>query len=80
MAVCKHTDAHCPCQDGDLCHYEGAEPMTPPVWYYFPAKDGREALLIHSSEVEYASGMAADFDQEWIEVHVEVTEVDNAGS
>ena len=27
---CKHGDPFCPCQDGDLCHYEGANPMNTP--------------------------------------------------
>lgn len=26
MTVCKYLDPHCPCQDGDLCHYEGINP------------------------------------------------------
>ena len=26
---CPHGDSTCPCQDGDLCHYEGEDPMTP---------------------------------------------------
>jgi hypothetical protein len=28
---CKQNDPFCPCQDGDQCHYEGDNPMTPPV-------------------------------------------------
>lgn len=24
---CKYGDALCPCQDGDMCHYEGVNPM-----------------------------------------------------
>lgn len=31
MAACKYFDLFCPCQDGDTCHYEGEEPMRPPV-------------------------------------------------
>ena len=27
---CKYGDPLCPCQDGDQCHYEGENPMTPP--------------------------------------------------
>jgi hypothetical protein len=30
MPPCKYGDPFCPCQDGDLCHYEGPNPMTPP--------------------------------------------------
>jgi hypothetical protein len=30
-AKCKYGDALCPCQDGDMCHYEGQNPMKPPV-------------------------------------------------
>ena len=30
MAACKYGDTLCPCQDGDQCHYEGKNPMTPP--------------------------------------------------
>lgn len=26
---CKYGDPTCPCQDGDQCHYEGENPMTP---------------------------------------------------
>lgn len=26
---CKYGDPYCPCQDGDLCHYEGENPMSP---------------------------------------------------
>lgn len=28
--ACPHGDKTCPCQDGDTCHYEGHNPMTPP--------------------------------------------------
>jgi len=31
MPDCKYGDPLCPCQDGDSCHYEGDNPMTPPV-------------------------------------------------
>ncbi len=31
MSDCKYGDPSCPCQDGDLCHYEGENPMTPPA-------------------------------------------------
>jgi hypothetical protein len=27
--VCKYGDPYCPCQDGDMCHYEGQNPMNP---------------------------------------------------
>lgn len=27
MSVCPHGDPTCPCQDGDLCHYED-DPVT----------------------------------------------------
>ncbi|MES2958502.1 MAG: NADAR family protein [Pseudomonadota bacterium] len=27
---CKYGDPTCPCQDGDACHYEGANPMAAP--------------------------------------------------
>jgi len=26
---CKYGDPFCPCQDGDMCHYEGENPMPP---------------------------------------------------
>ncbi len=29
--VCPYGDPHCPCPDGDPCHYEGDDPMTPPT-------------------------------------------------
>lgn len=29
--ACKYGDPYCPCQDGDPCHYEGDNPMTPPA-------------------------------------------------
>jgi len=28
---CKFGDVACPCQDGDPCHFEGENPMTPPT-------------------------------------------------
>lgn len=28
--TCKYGDPLCPCQDGDMCHYEGPNPMRPP--------------------------------------------------
>jgi hypothetical protein len=31
MAACKYGDPLCPCQDGDMCHYEGDNPMIPPL-------------------------------------------------
>lgn len=27
MSRCRHGDPCCPCQDGDVCHYEGLNPM-----------------------------------------------------
>jgi hypothetical protein len=30
LIVCPYGDETCPCQDGDLCHYEGDDPMPPP--------------------------------------------------
>lgn len=27
---CPHGDATCPCQDGDVCHYGGPDPMRCP--------------------------------------------------
>ena len=29
MMRCKYGDPTCPCQDGDMCHYEGPNPMQP---------------------------------------------------
>jgi hypothetical protein len=29
--ICPHGDPCCPCRDGDSCHYEGENPMTPPL-------------------------------------------------
>ena len=37
MSPCKYGDPYCPCQDGDPCHYEGDNPMTPPAEYYIAA-------------------------------------------
>ena len=31
MPLCKYGDPLCPCQDGDMCHYEGKHPMYPPL-------------------------------------------------
>jgi hypothetical protein len=31
MTTCKYGDELCPCQDGDLCHYEGENAMKPPM-------------------------------------------------
>ena len=33
MADCKYGDPTCPCQDGDICHYEGENPMSVPPEY-----------------------------------------------
>lgn len=33
MTNCKYGDPICPCQDGDACHYEGADPMNVPPEY-----------------------------------------------
>lgn len=30
MPACKYGDPLCPCQDGDMCHYEGPDAMKPP--------------------------------------------------
>jgi len=30
VTFCKFLDPLCPCQDGDPCHYDGVNPMTPP--------------------------------------------------
>jgi len=30
MPECKYGDPFCPCQDGDMCHYEGPNPWSPP--------------------------------------------------
>jgi hypothetical protein len=30
MAKCKYGDPTCPCQDGDLCHYEGKNAWPAP--------------------------------------------------
>ena len=34
---CKYADPCCPCQDGDICHYEGKNPMLVPDEYARPA-------------------------------------------
>lgn len=40
---CKYGDPACPCQDGDLRHYEGPNPMTPPLqWYALRLRSNRE--------------------------------------
>lgn len=40
---CKYGDPLCPCQDGDPCHYEGDDPMTPPnAVHVTPVNDLRE--------------------------------------
>ncbi len=28
---CKYGDPFCPCQDANICHYEGENPMPPPL-------------------------------------------------
>lgn len=33
MVDCKYGDSYCPCQDGDICHYEGEDPMPYPRRY-----------------------------------------------
>lgn len=29
--ICKYGDPFCPCPDGDMCHYEGPNPMPAPA-------------------------------------------------
>ena len=43
-----------------------------PTWYYFAAAEGRGPILIHSSEMEYACGIASDFNVEWEELELGV--------
>jgi len=31
LTVCPHGDETCPCQDGDVCHYEGEQPFACPT-------------------------------------------------
>lgn len=33
MSACKYGDPLCPCQDGDMCHYEGPKPLPVPAIY-----------------------------------------------
>jgi len=33
MTDCTYGSKTCPCQDGDPCHYEGENPMTPSIVY-----------------------------------------------
>ena len=47
-ACCPHGDPQCPCQDGDMCHYEGPNPFPEPS----PAQK-REWRRLHE-----AGGMA----------------------
>ena len=35
MSDCPYGDPYCPCQDGDPCHYEGDDAMTPPGEWWF---------------------------------------------
>lgn len=41
MTACKHGDPTCPCQDGDLCHYEGMDAWCAPLRLVVPYTDLR---------------------------------------
>ena len=73
---CKYGDPMCPCQDGDACHYEGDNPMTPPpiaalkarIANYQASRDWAidtlaKALRVEADKtraVEYYSRLAAE--------------------
>lgn len=66
MTECKYGDPYCPCQDGMLCHYEGENPMKPPLT---PADITR--LMSGPCESDQRDGVAAmlrDMDavSEWL--------------
>lgn len=39
---CKYGDPLCPCQDGDMCHYEGPNPMAAPQPLGVPRSGGEQ--------------------------------------
>ena len=66
---CKYGDPRCPCQDGDQCHYEGKNPMTPPSVHSASRSGGHEqpsgeALTTASTE-SYAEPLTNFQEGQW---------------
>ena len=56
---CKYGDPMCPCQDGDACHYEGDNPMTPPpIKARIAALEAERDAAIASAPTQGALGEA----------------------
>lgn len=63
--TCRHLDRLCPCQDGDVCHYEGANPWPRPTIYIYRwnrcNRKGQRCRVtargkMNSCRVEFADG------------------------
>ena len=48
--ICPHGDSTCPCKDGLVCHYEGDDPMTPPMEFMRTRIAELEAELARARE------------------------------
>lgn len=60
---CKYGDPLCPCQDGDMCHYEGENPMSPPTPE--PVPDAELDNAIAFAETYSRRGDYPRFDANW---------------
>lgn len=58
MSDCKYGDPTCPCQDGDMCHYEGENPSSVPSEYVLARITGLESYIITIEGLLAASGKA----------------------
>lgn len=58
-AQCPYGDSTCPCPDGDMCHYEGPDPMSPPSGYTQAVDEPVDRVLgRHRREVPKSSKLA----------------------
>jgi hypothetical protein len=61
MADCKYGDPTCPCQDGDMCHYEGPNAWPPPAEGKFMPEPSNLDLL-HEATKGFNSDERRSFD------------------
>lgn len=52
MTDCKYGDPHCPCPDGDPCHYEGDDPMSVPPEYVRQIIDIQHSAISKAAKAE----------------------------
>lgn len=71
-APCKYGDPLCPCQDGDMCHYEGPNRMNVPPEYFMAAlrthaetvaQDARRKAFEEAEKITMTMGYSKPLDQ-----------------